>query len=135
MRRVVGQVDPVLDEPGRRIPFPDAADDAESTVGRGTWEDQQELLAAHAAKHVLIPHPFAADAGEMAEYGVARIVPVRSVAVLASFRLSPGASLPDGVNLYEFDAGMSAARFRYTLIGAGSSWPIRPAAGWSGSLE
>jgi hypothetical protein len=40
-----------------------------------------------------------------------------STAVPASFQLSPGATLPDGVNLYEFDADMSTARFRYTLIG------------------
>jgi hypothetical protein len=39
------------------------------------------------------------------------------VAVPSSFQLSPGATLPAGVNLYAFDADMSAARFRYTLIG------------------
>ena len=40
-----------------------------------------------------------------------------SVAVPSSFQLSPGVSLPDRVNLYAFDADMSAARFHYTLIG------------------
>src|SRR5215203_252681 len=40
-----------------------------------------------------------------------------SVAVRSSFQLSPGATLPNGVNLYAFDADMSAAQFRYTLIG------------------
>ena len=40
-----------------------------------------------------------------------------SVAVPASFQLAPGATLPDGVALYEFDTGMSTVQFRYTLIG------------------
>jgi len=43
--------------------------------------------------------------------------PRTSTAVRSSFQLAPGATLPEGVNLYEFDADMSTARFRYTLIG------------------
>jgi hypothetical protein len=40
-----------------------------------------------------------------------------SVAIPSTFKLAPGATLPDGVNLYAFDSDMSAAQFRYTLIG------------------
>src|SRR5918993_5672148 len=78
----VGQVDPVPVPLGGGKAVPDPVDDADGFVVPGPRDDQQELLASHPAKHILSPHPLAADVGKMPEHGITCLVPMGIVDVL-----------------------------------------------------
>jgi hypothetical protein len=70
----VRQVVPTACRHGGGEALPEPIEDAQGLPGPGTGKDQQELLAAHPAQHILSPDPPTARVGEVPEHDIARVV-------------------------------------------------------------